>query len=142
MGKLQLVQRMVLEQVQVFGVSSRVLRGASKKAAEAIGRQEDKFLRGEFSDPGKINTLNRAVTRALSAFRYRSFLPGDVARVKSLVNPAIEGDIKKAEKALEAVDKQIERTLKSPEFAEYRRLPDFTKQKLINNFMDVLEGWR
>ena len=38
--------------------------------------------------------------------------------------------IKKAEKALEAVDKQIERTLKSPEFAEYRRLPDFTKQKL------------
>ena len=122
------------------GVSSRVLRGASKKAAEAIGRQEDKFLRGEFSNPGKINTLNRAVTRALSAFRYRSFLPGDVARVKSLVNPAIEGDIKKAEKALEAVDKQIERTLKSPEFAEYRRLPDFTKQKLINNFMDVLEG--
>ena len=48
--------------------------------------------------------------------------------------------ILKAEKALKAVDKQIERTLKSPEFAEYRRLPDFTKQKLINNFMDVLEG--
>ena len=82
------------------GVSSRVLKGASKKAAELITKQEDKFLRGEFSDPGKINTLNRAVTRALSAFRYRSFLPGDVARVKSLVNPAIEGDIKKAEKAL------------------------------------------
>ena len=83
------------------GVSSRVLKGASKKAAELITKQEDKFLRGEFSDPGKINTLNRAVTRALSAFRYRSFLPGDVARMKSLVNPAIEGDIKKAEKALE-----------------------------------------
>ena len=71
---------------------SRVLKGASK-AGELITKQEDKFLRGEFSDPGKINTLNRVVTRALSAFRYRSFLPGDMARMKSLVNPAID-DIK------------------------------------------------
>ena len=122
------------------GVGSRVLRAGSKKAAEAITKQEDRYIRGDFSDVGTTNTLNRAVTRALSALRYRSFLPPDVARMKSLVNPAIEGDIKIAEKALKEVDQQIERTLKSEEFAEYRKLPDFTKQKLINNFMDVLEG--
>ena len=122
------------------GVGSRVLRAGSKKTAEAITKQEDKYIRGDFSDVGTLNTLNRAVTRTLSAFRYRSFLPPDVARMKSLVNPAIEGDIKIAEKALKEVDRQIERTLKSEEFAEYQRLPDFTKQKLINNFMDVLEG--
>ena len=100
------------------GVSSRVLKGASKKAAEAIGRQEDKFLRGEFSDPGKINTLNRAVTRALSAFRYRSFLPGDVARMKSLVNPAIEGDIKKAEKAKKS-KKKAKKIEKKPKVSDF-----------------------
>ena len=124
------------------GVSSRVLRAGSKKAAEAIAKQEERFLKGESSDPGIMNTLDRAVARALSAFRYRSFLPGDVARVKSLVNPAIEGDIKKAEKALKEVDRQIAEVLSpsNKEFAEYRRLPEFTKQKLINNFMDVLEG--
>ena len=124
------------------GVSSRVLRAGSKKAAEAIAKQEERFLKGESSDPGLINTLDRAVARALSAFRYRSFLPGDVVRVKSLVNPAIEGDIKKAEKALKEVDRQIAEVLSpsNKEFSEYRRLPDFTKQKLINNFMDVLEG--
>jgi len=122
------------------GAGSRVLRAASKKAGEAIVKQEDKFLRGDYSDPGVSNTLQRAVTRTLSAFRYRSLLPVDVARMKSLVNPAIEGDIKLAEQALKEVDSEIENTLKSEEFAAYRKLPDFTKQKLINNFMDVLEG--
>ncbi len=124
------------------GVGSRVLGAASKKASEAIAKQEERFLKGESSDPGVINTLDRAVAKTLSAFRYRSFLPGDVARVKSLVNPAIEGDIKKAEKALKEVDKSISEVLRpgNKEFEAYRRLPDFTKQKLINNFMDVLEG--
>jgi len=124
------------------GVGSRVLGAASKKASEAIAKQEERFLKGESSDPGVINTLDRAVAKALSAFRYRSFLPAAVARVKSLVNPAIEGDIKKAEKALKEVDKEISNVLRpgNKDFEAYRKLPDFTKQKLINNFMDVLEG--
>ena len=124
------------------GAGSRVLRAGSKKAAEAIARQEERFLKGVSSEPGVINTLDRAVAKALSAFRYRSFLPGEVARVKSLVNPAIEGDIKRAEKALKEVDRKIAEVLhpSNTKFADYRRLPDFKKQKLINNFMDVLEG--
>ena len=124
------------------GVGSRVLRGVSQKAGEAIVKQEDKYIRREFDEPGVINTLQRAVAVTLSAFRSRGFLPGSVARVKSLVNPAIEGDIKIAEKALKEVDKKIDEVLKgtTEEFADYRKLPDITKQKLINNFMDVLEG--
>lgn len=124
------------------GVGSRVLRGVSQKAGEAIVKQEDKYIRREFAEPGVINTLQRAVGITLSAFRSRGFLPEPVARVKSLVNPAIEGDIKIAEKALKEVDKKIDEVLKgtTEEFADYRKLPDITKQKLINNFMDVLEG--
>ena len=44
------------------GVGSRVLRAGSKKTAEAITKQEDKYIRGDFSDVGTLNTLNRAVT--------------------------------------------------------------------------------
>ena len=77
------------------------------------------------------------MTRAVSAFRYRSFLDPATARLKSLVNPAVEGDIKIAEKQLKDIDKQIKVALKDE---DYNTLPDYNKEKLISNFMDVLEG--
>jgi hypothetical protein len=123
-----------------LGVGSRALQNVSENLTEAIAKQEARYLKGEIGDTGVINTLDKAVAKAVSALRYRSFLPGEVGRMKSLVNPAIEGDIKKAEKALKEVDKQIKNVLKSKKFQDYRRLPDFSKEKLINNFMDVLEG--
>jgi len=123
-----------------LGVGSRAMQSVSKNLTEAIGKQEARYLKGEIGDTGIINTLDKAVAKALTAFRYRSFLPYDVGRMKSLVNPAIEGDIKKAEKALKNVDKEIKNVLRSKKFQDYRRLPDFSKEKLINNFMDVLEG--
>ena len=114
------------------GVGSRVLANTSSAVGTAIKNQEDRFIRGE-----SINTLDKAVTRAVSAFRYRSFLDPATARLKSLVNPAVEGDIKIAEKQLKDIDKQIKVALKDE---DYNTLPDYNKEKLISNFMDVLEG--
>ena len=114
------------------GVGSRALGATADATTGAIQRQEDRFLKGE-----SINTLDKAVTRAVSAFRYRSFLDPATARLKSLVNPAVEGDIKIAEKQLKEIDKEIKIALKDP---DYRQLTGYNKEKLINNFMDVLEG--
>ena len=114
------------------GVGSRALSKSADVVGGAIQRGEDRYLRGE-----SINTLDKAVTRAVAAFRYRSFLDPKTARLKSLVNPAVEGDIKLAEKQLKDIDKQIKIALKDE---DYMSSPDYTKEKLINNFMDVLEG--
>jgi hypothetical protein len=114
------------------GVGSRAVGAGADVIGGAIQRGEDRYLRGE-----SINTLDKAVTRAVAAFRYRSFLDPKTARLKSLVNPAVEGDIKIAEKQLKDIDKQIKLALKDE---DYMSSPNYTKEKLINNFMDVLEG--
>lgn len=114
------------------GVGSRALGATADVATGAIQRQEDRLLKGE-----SINSLDKAVARAVSVFRYRSFLDPATARLKSLVNPAVEGDIKIAEKQLKDIDKEIKIALKDP---DYNQLSGYNKEKLINNFMDVLEG--
>ena len=114
------------------GVGSRALGATADVVGGAIQRQEDRFLKGE-----SINSLDKAVTRAVSVFRYRSFLDPATARLKSLVNPAVEGDIKLAEKQLKEIDKEIKKALKDPDYADKSV---YTKEKYINNFMDVLEG--
>ena len=114
------------------GVGSRALGATADVATGAIQRGEDRYLKGE-----SINSLDKAVTRAVSVFRYRSFLDPATARLKSLVNPAVEGDIKIAEKQLKDIDKEIKIALKDP---DYSQLSGYNKEKLINNFMDVLEG--
>ena len=83
------------------GVGSRALGATADVATGAIQRQEDRLLKGE-----SINSLDKAVARAVSVFRYRSFLDPATARLKSLVNPAVEGDIKIAEKQLKDIDKE------------------------------------
>ena len=114
------------------GVGSRALGATADTVGGAIQRGEDRYLKGE-----SINSLDKAVTRAVSVFRYRSFLDPATARLKSLVNPAVEGDIKIAEKQLKDIDKEIKIALKDP---DYSQLSGYNKEKLINNFMDVLEG--
>jgi len=116
------------------GVGSRALSATSDVAAEAIKRGEERYLKGE-----SYNSLDKAVTRAVSVFRYRSFLDPATARLKSMVNPAVEGEIKRAEKTLKEIDKEIKKALKDP---DYMQLSGYNKEKLINNFMDVLEGKR
>ena len=116
------------------GVGSRALSATSDVAGEAIKRGEERYLKGE-----SYNSLDKAVTRAVSVFRYRSFLDPATARLKSMVNPAVEGEIKRAEKTLKEIDKEIKKALKDP---DYMQLSGYNKEKLINNFMDVLEGKR
>jgi len=60
-----------------------------------------------------------------------------VARAKALVNPEIEGATKRATQRMKEIDKEIKKTLKSE---KYRTLPDIEKKKIVDNFMDVLDG--
>jgi hypothetical protein len=68
--------------------------------------------------------------------RYRGYLDPAAARINSLVNAAVEGDVKIAETRLRNVEKQIDKYLKTPAM---QNSSDVTKQTLLNAFMDVLE---
>ena len=68
---------------------------------------------------------------------YGGFLDPIVARARSLVNPEIEGATKQATNRIKQIDKEIKRLLKTQ---PYRNLPDTDKKKLVDNFMDILEG--
>jgi len=68
---------------------------------------------------------------------YGGFLDPIVARAKSLVNPEIEGATKQATNRIKQIDKEIKRLFKTQ---PYRDLPDIDKKKLVDNFMDILEG--
>ena len=69
--------------------------------------------------------------------RYRGFLDPAVARLRSLINPEVEGNIKVAQQKMQEIDNKIKELLKTE---RYNTLPDQHKKKYIDNFMDVLEG--
>lgn len=106
--------------------------GANKglaKVAEASAKAELNYLRGEG------NTLSDAFAQGLSMFRYRSFLPQEVATAKSLVQGEIEGTISAAKALGEKLDKTMDEVVK-----ESARTPGTTlqKQQLYNHLNDFL----
>tara|TARA_B100001093_G_C26856005_1_gene1027433 strand:+ start:1672 stop:6336 length:4665 start_codon:yes stop_codon:yes gene_type:complete len=82
-------------------------------------------------------TLDAVVGKVASTLTYQGLLDPITAKMRSLISPAIEGDVKIAERKLRNIDESIEKELKTQEL---RELSGNQKVRLMNNFMDVLEG--
>ena len=74
---------------------------------------------------------------AVSALRNRGLLDPLTGKMRSLIDPAVEGDIKIAEGNLKRIDKAIGKELSK---SSNRDLSNLTKAELMNKFMSVLEG--
>jgi len=107
-------------------------RAGIEATTNAILKQEARIL-----DPTQeLRAFDRILGGMFANLRYRGYLDPAAARINSLVNAAIEGDVKVAETRLRNVEKQIDKYLTSPAMQEQS---DVTKQTLLNAFMDVLE---
>jgi len=104
-----------------------VKRGIEKRA-------QDLLLEGE-----SVSTLPKFIGKMEALLRYRGFLDPVVARARSLINPEVEGNIKIAKQKMQEIDEKIKELLKNSRFTG---LPDHSKRKYLDNFMDVLEGAR
>ena len=83
--------------------------------------------------------LDAIVGKVASTLTYQGLLDPVTAKMRSLISPAIEGDVKIAERKLRNIDEAIEKELRRPEI---RELTGNQKVRLMNNFMDVLEGMK
>jgi hypothetical protein len=117
------------------GMTVPLARGMIDTAKRSIARREELLIK----DPQKLTTLPSFIAKIESLLRYRGFLDPIVARARSLINPEVEGNIKIAKQKMQEIDKKITETLKNPRFTG---LPDHSKRKYVDNFMDVLEGAR
>lgn len=100
----------------------------------SILRSEQRFL-----DPTQsqdMGSVGRMLNRTLGLLRYRGFLDPEAANQQSLVGAKVEGEIKRADNLLSTINEKIDDFLKRPEVLEQSSI---TKQKLLNNFADVLE---
>ena len=98
----------------------------------AIIRGEERML-----DPlQEVGAFAGMLNRTLGTLRYRGFLDAEVADQQSLVGAKVEGEVKRADGLLKNIEKNIDEYLKRPEVLEQSSI---TKQKMLNNFMDVLE---
>ena len=116
------------------GMTVPLARGMIDTAKKSIARREELLTK----DPQKLTTLPSFIAKMESLLRYRGLDPV-VARARSLINPEVEGNIKIAKQKMQEIDKKITETLKNPRFTG---LPDHSKRKYVDNFMDVLEGAR
>ena len=117
------------------GMTVPLARTAVGGVKKAIAKREQNLkLEGE-----DVSTLPKIVGKLEALFRYRGFLEPVVARARSLINPEVEGNIKIAKQKMQKIDEKLKETLKNP---RYVGLPDHSKKKYIDNFMDVLEGAR
>ena len=120
-----------------------------EKVGQAITNQRDRVLSGKaglgresgvFAEDrllGKaFKSLDETVADTVKIFRFGGYLPEDAARAKALANPAVESAIKKAQGNLKEIDKDIKTEL----LKNNRQRTKYSKQKLVNNFMEVLEG--
>ena len=117
------------------GMTVPLAKGMIEGAKRSIGRREIALKQG---DPN-MRSLPALVGKMEALLRYRGFLDPVVARARSLINPEVEGNIKIAKQRMQDIDKKIEEILKTP---RYIGLPDHSKRKYLDNFMDVLEGAR
>ena len=117
------------------GMTVPLAKGMIEGAKKSIGRREMALKQNESG----MRSLPALVGKMEALLRYRGFLDPIVARARSLINPEVEGNIKIAKQRMRDIDKKIEEILKTP---RYIGLPDHSKRKYLDNFMDVLEGAR
>ena len=109
-------------------------RAGIEATTNAILKQEARIL--DPTTAQDLSAFDNILGGMFANLRYRGYLDPAAARINSLVNAAVEGDVKVAETRLRNVEKQIDKYLTSPAMQEQS---DVTKQTLLNAFMDVLE---
>jgi len=119
------------------GFTVPLAREGINRATRSILAREQEILTRGLTGPDSVGTLAGIIGRMESIARYRGFLDPTVARLRSLINPEVEGNIKVAQQKMQDIDKKIKELLKTDRYAS---LPDQNKKKYIDNFMDVLEG--
>ena len=110
--------------------------GIKSATRNILAREQDILTRGLVGEDS-VGTLSGIIGRMEAIARYRGFLDPAVARLRSLINPEVEGNIKVAQQKMQEIDDKIRELLKTE---RYNTLPDQHKKKYIDNFMDVLEG--
>ena len=110
--------------------------GIKSATRNILAREQDILTRGLIGEDS-VGTLSGIIGRMEAIARYRGFLDPAVARLRSLINPEVEGNIKVAQQKMQEIDDKIKELLKTE---RYNSLPDQHKKKYIDNFMDVLEG--
>ena len=107
-------------------------RAGLEAATQAILRQEARIL-----DPSTTTkSFDNLLGRLFANLRYRGFLDPTAANINSLVNAAVEGDVKLADRKLKKVEQKIDEFLARDEMKQQTAV---TKQTLLNAFMEVLE---
>ena len=83
---------------------------------------------------GDFNTLDRAVAKTLSAFRYRSFLPEAISNKRLMTSGIVQNDVMVAENLLNKFDKNLSSAFNnlSGEPLKNRRVQE------LNKIMDYL----
>mgnify|MGYP001210010617 CR=1 FL=1 len=119
------------------GFTVPLAREGIKRATASILEREQELLTRGLTGDDSVGTLAGIIGRMEAIARYRGFLSPEVARVRSLINPEVEGNIKVAQQQMQEIDTKIKELLKTD---RYTSLPDQHKRKYIDNFMDVLEG--
>jgi len=109
-------------------------RSAINAATKQILKQETRIL-----DKVELGAMDRMLGGLFANLRYRGYLDPQAANINSLINAAVEGDVKIAERKLKNIEKKIDAYLNTPEM---RQQTSITKQSLLNGFMDVLETGR
>jgi len=117
------------------GMTLPLAKGIIDTSKRAIRARETQLL----TQGQGARTLPSIIGKLEALLRYRGFLDPVVARARSLINPEVEGNIKVAKQKMQEIDEEIEKILKNP---RYTGLPDHSKKKYLDNFMDVLEGAR
>jgi len=117
--------------VSAAEVVSYLPKKGIEKASNFLEASADRLTKGESGG------LDRLLGIAVSSFRNRGLLDPVTGKMRSLIDPAVEGDIKIAQGNLKRVDKLIDKELKKP---KHRDLTSHSKAELLNKFMSVLEG--
>lgn len=107
-------------------------RSGIEQATKMILREEARIL-----DPTvELGAFRNLLGNLFANLRYRGFLDPEAANINSLINAAVEGDVKRADRKLRKVEQKIDDFLASDQM---RGQTAITKQTLLNAFMDVLE---
>ena len=112
------------------------VRKSLEIATNQILKQEARILDPSNELAGIKGAFDGFLGKLFANLRYRGFLDPQAAKFNSLINAAVEGDVKRADRKLKKVEQKIDEFLKRPEM---RQQTAVTKQTLMNAFMDVLE---
>ena len=121
------------------GVDTSIAEAVSYLPKKAIEKTGDYFegAAARYAVDESKGGLDSMIGIAVSALRNRGLLDPLTGKMRSLIDPAVEGDIKIAEGNLKRIDKAIGKELSK---SSNRDLSNLTKAELMNKFMSVLEG--